>query len=86
MGDREVREQMKRRRGTDGQEEIDRERICRMGLGKESKMDDKDTVSDLGIFPALISISFGALPEKVTHYSRIPRVIQSYTCMRKQGM
>ena len=65
-------EEKMRRRGTDGQKEIDEERICRMGLGKESKMDDKDTVTDLGIFPALISIRFGALPEKVTHNSRIP--------------
>lgn len=62
-----------RGRGIDGQGEIDRERICRMGLGKESKMDDKDTVTVLGIFPAaVISIKCGTLPEKVTYYSRIP--------------
>ncbi len=41
-------------------------------MRKESKMDDKDTVSDLGIFPAVISIRFSALPEKVTHYSWTP--------------
>lgn len=35
-------------------------------------MDDKDTESDLGIFSAVISIRFGPLPEKVTHYSWIP--------------
>lgn len=40
-----------------------------MGLGKESKIDDKDTVTDLVIFPVVISIRFGALPEKVTYYS-----------------
>lgn len=45
MGNKEESKQMmrrSRRRGTDGQREIDSERICRMGLGKESKMDDKD--------------------------------------------
>lgn len=39
------------------------------GLGKESKMDDKDTVTDLDVLLAVISIRFGALPEKVTYYS-----------------
>lgn len=38
-------------------------------IRKESKMDDKDTVTDLDVFLALISIKFGALPEKVTRYS-----------------
>lgn len=42
------------------------------GLGKESKMDDKDTVTDLDIFLAVISIRFGALLEKVTYHSRVP--------------
>lgn len=50
-------------------------------------MDDKDTVTDLGIFfPVVISIRCGALPEKVTYYSWVPWVIQSYTCTREQGM
>lgn len=43
-----------------------------MGLGKVSKMDGKGIVTDLGIFPAVISIRFGALPEKVTYYIWIP--------------
>lgn len=72
QGSEETNEETRRKRGADGQEEIDRERICRMGLGKEGKMDDEDTVTDLGIFPTVISIRFGALPEKVTHYSWIP--------------
>lgn len=42
------------------------------GLGKESKMDDKDRVTDLDIFLAAISIRFSALPEKVTYHSWVP--------------
>lgn len=42
IGNREVRAQMerrrKRRRGSDGQDEIDRETICRMGLEERSQM------------------------------------------------
>lgn len=85
--DRTVRKQMKRRTETDWQEEIDRVMIYSMGLGKESEMDE-DTVADLGIFfvSVVISIRFGALPEKVTYYSYTTQgCLEYFTHTRARG-
>lgn len=62
-GSEETNEE-ERRMGIDWQEAIDRPMGYSMRLTKESEMDDKDTVADLHIFPLVISIRFGALPEK----------------------